>query len=96
MSRGIKIWNAAGQVIVDVSDRLAYHHSTINLWNIGTRASSTISIPGYSTDGTWFLFFRGTPTDYLRFTEQASQILVFNEDYYYARGAGVIIEVFRG
>lgn len=96
MSSGIKVWNAAGQVIIDVSDRLAYHHSTINLWNIGTRASSTISIPGYSTDGTWFLFFRGSSPYYLRFTEQANQLTVFNEDYYAPHGAGVIIEVFRG
>lgn len=96
MSQGLRIRNASGQLTLEVTDRLARFHSTLALTNIGPRATANFSIPGYSSDGSWFLYFRDGSTSYLRFAEIAGGLSVFNEDWYQARGAGVIIEILRG
>lgn len=96
MSQGIKVWDAAGQLILDVTDRLSRYHSTIVLSSIAPRASGTFSVPGYALDGTWFFFIRDRSTSYLNIYEISGGFSVFNESYYSAYGSGVTIDIFRG
>ena len=97
MSQGIKVWDAAGQLILDVTDRLARYHSTIVLSSIAPRTSGTFSVPGYALDGTWFFFIRNTSiAGCLNIYEISGGFYVFNESYYSAYGSGVTIDIFRG
>lgn len=96
MSYGIKVWDESGQLILDVTDRLARYHSTIVLSSIAKRTSSTFSVPGYALDGTWFFFIRTQSTSYLKISEISGGFSVFNESYTSALGSGVTIDIFRG
>lgn len=96
MSFGLRVWDATGQLTLEVTDRIGRYHGTITLGNTAARGSTNYPVPGYSLDGTWFLFFRGLEPAYLKITEQAGNISIFNEDYYAAHGSGTFIDIFRG
>ena len=51
MSYGLKVWDAAGVLTLDISDRLLRYWGSFPY--SFTARSSVISIPGMSTDGTW-------------------------------------------
>lgn len=57
MAHGLQVFDAAGQRIVDVSDRLARLHAIYSIPEIGAGSSYTVAVPGIVNDGTWFLFF---------------------------------------
>ncbi len=96
MSHGLRIWNSSGQLILEITDRIGRYNSTVTLSAIAPRGTASYSVPGYALDGTWFFFIRSGSTSYLRITENAGSISVFNENYYNNAGAGVVIDIFRG
>ena len=55
MSYGLRLYNTAGDLELDVSDRLTRFHSIISVPALGAGGSLFIPISGMSTDGTWFL-----------------------------------------
>lgn len=92
---GLRCWNSAGQLTLEVSDRLARYHGSISVGSIGPRSSGNYSVPGYALDGRWFIFLRSGSMSWMQVTEQVNNINVFNADYYYARG-NLVIDIFRG
>lgn len=53
MSSGLRVWNSAGTVVLNITDRLTRHHSSVS-YTLPPHGVVTIWIPGYSLDGTWF------------------------------------------
>ena len=94
MSYGLEVRNSAGQVVLTVDSRLAHYVGSYIIPAIAPRSTANISVPGYSTDGTWFIFIRNA-SFYLGITEFTDYIQVFNSNYYSATPPGVI-EVFTG
>lgn len=95
MSHGLRVWDSSGQIILDLTDRLGRYNSTITIASLAARSGASYSVPGYALDGTWFLFIRSGSTTYLRITENAGSISIFNENYY-NRSSDVVIDIFRG
>lgn len=94
MSQGIKCWDSSGQVILDITDSLARYVNSYTIPSLAPRSSTTISVPGYSLDGNWFIYFLAGDVNDLAITEQANGIYVFNTQYYVARG-NVNFNIFR-
>ena len=55
MSYGLRIWNSSGGLELDITDRITRFFAAYS-YSIPAFGSVTVSIPGYSTDGTWFFF----------------------------------------
>ena len=55
MSYGLRIWNSSGGLELDITDRITRFFASYS-YSIPRFGSVTVSIPGYSTDGTWFFF----------------------------------------
>ena len=95
MSHGLRVWNSAGNVIFDPGDRMGRFHTSIYIGSISPRASAVFSVPGFSTDGTWFMVVQGAIPQYIGLYEGSGSISAFNSDYIYARG-GFTVYIFRG
>ena len=55
MAYGLKTWNASGQLVIDVTDRLARFHGQYDIAAMNSSsADQWISVPGFALDGTWF------------------------------------------
>jgi hypothetical protein len=97
MSYGLKVWDEAGQLQLDTSDRLGRFQGSITLGSIPKRTSVNYSVPGYTLDGTWFCYLSNARSyAYISITEQAGNINVFNTDYVSSRGLEASIFIFRG
>ena len=64
MSYGLRVWDASGNIAVDITDRLTRLHSsysgTASYWytegNFQAHVlRAYISVPGLANDGTWFV-----------------------------------------
>ena len=55
MSQGIKVWDAAGRVVVDISDRLPRFIGSYYFYIGAGAESTTISVPG-AVPGEWYAF----------------------------------------
>lgn len=53
MSYGLRVWNAAGQLVLDTTDRLTRHHSRYSLTLGALGTSQDVYVSGMSDDGTW-------------------------------------------
>lgn len=56
MSFGLRVWDGAGNQILNIVDRLTRFISQFNL-SIGANSSVTVSVPGITADGTWFVYY---------------------------------------
>jgi hypothetical protein len=100
MAYGLEVRNSSNQVVVTTDTRLAHYVNsytipTIPPRTIGSLSYVNITVPGYSTDGTWFIFIRGN-TPYLGITEFNGYIEVANTNYFFPYTGAAVIEVFRG
>lgn len=95
MSYGLEVSNSAGQVVLTVDSRLARYVDSYTIPTIAARSTVNISVPGYSTDGTWFIFIRGSIL-WLGITEITDYIQVFNSNFFGSYTSAAVIEVFRG
>jgi hypothetical protein len=101
MAYGLEVRNSSNQVVVTTDTRLAYYVGSYTIPTIparpagGAPTSVNITIPGYSTDGTWFIFIRGE-TLYVGITEFSGYIEATNSNYFAAYTGAAVIEVFRG
>ncbi len=95
MAYGLEVRNSSNQVVVTTDTRLAHYVNSYTIPTIASRATATITIPGYSTDGTWFIFIRGN-TNFLGITEFNGYLEIFNSYYYGPYTFAAVIEVFRG
>ena len=93
MPYGLRVWDETGKLLVDYPDRLGRTHSVVSVASLGARGSSTVSVPGYSLDGTWFYSTNNAP--YVEVRAQAGGFSIFNTNYY---GSSSVfnIYVFRG
>ena len=77
MSYGLRVWDASGGILIDVSDRLSRFHSYHSGTSTYNRVLSverptvfvnraTISVPGLVNDGSWFLAGVDVGTAYYR------------------------------
>ena len=59
MSHGLRVWDASGNIIVDITDRitkLASTHSFSKYLVINdSLVTHDVSVPGISADGSWFV-----------------------------------------
>lgn len=55
MAYGIKVWDSSGNVTLDVTDRLTREYGTGSVSWIEFQETNTITIPGITNDGTWFI-----------------------------------------
>ncbi len=55
MSYGLRVWDASGNVRLDVIDRTARLYGTYTIPSIAKSGSYTLSIPSFSL-GAWFFF----------------------------------------
>lgn len=58
MTYGLRCWNSAGQLTVDIADRLTRYHSSHTV-TVGPSAfdyQGFVSVPGMDTSDKWFLF----------------------------------------
>lgn len=94
MSQGLRIWDSNGALTHDITDSLARLHGLVTIGSIAPRSTIFFSVPGYSTDSTWFLFLLSGDFNFLQITEGSNGILIFNNDYFFNRG-NVVISVFR-
>jgi hypothetical protein len=68
MSQGLKIFNAASQVILDIQDNLlrAYGTYTVNAVDFGAQ-SGFVSVPGMARDGRWLVISGASSATYSYF-----------------------------
>lgn len=93
MAQGIRVWDEAGTLVVDYTDRLGRANSIVSVGGLNPRTSTTVSALGYTNNGTWFY-----STDNIRYAEvraQEGSFYIFNASYYEATG-GFNIYIFRG
>lgn len=58
MTYGLRCWNSAGELIVDISDRLTRYHS-VHTVTVGPSAfdfEGSVSVSGMDASDKWFLF----------------------------------------
>lgn len=55
MSQGLRVWNASGVLVLDITDRLTRIHGTYSA-NLSSVYQVEISVPGCRADGTWAVF----------------------------------------
>lgn len=55
MSQGLRVWNASGVLVLDITDRLTRIHGTYSA-NLSSTYEVEISVPGCRNDGTWAVF----------------------------------------
>lgn len=72
---GIRVWNAAGQLTVDLTDRLPRYFTTVSVGQIQSGSSVTLTVAGYALDGDWFFLPNSVPMG-IGITEQAGSLLV--------------------
>lgn len=57
MSYGLRVWNAAGTLTLDITDRLTRVHGVFPFTTPATSTASVfVTVPGYTNDGTWAFF----------------------------------------
>lgn len=93
MAYGLQVWDESGQLVVDYTDRLGRANSTVVVGGLATRTGITVSVPGFSTDGTWF--YCTSTADYAEITAQAGGFYVYNVSYYEPT-TSFTIYIFRG
>lgn len=75
MSYGLRVWDAAGNVTVDITDRLTRIHGVYTL-NVPANVSGwrSFPIPGLTLDGTWgaLIFY-----DFIAFRLVAGNFQIF-------------------
>ena len=77
MAYGLETFNAAGVAVIRVTDRLTRIHSVINVGPISGGGNSTsVSVSGISTDGTWAVLSSNVR---LGTTIQSGSVLVSNQ-----------------
>lgn len=94
MSYGLRAWDSSGNLILEITDSIARFVGTYTIPLLAPRASTVVSVPGYSLDGTWSLYFLTGNYNYLAITEQTNGVYVFNTNYYNNLG-NVTFNVFR-
>lgn len=57
MAYGLKVWDANGNVTLDVSDRITRHHGSY--YYTITSPYTDVTVPGAVDDGTWFASTNG-------------------------------------
>lgn len=77
MSYGLRVWDAAGNLTLDVSDRLSRYFGSYSVTTNGHIDSQNISVPGIADDGTWAVrvstgAFVEIFSGYLKVTQTAS------------------------
>ena len=97
MSQGLRIWDATGQMILNITDRLFRLHSTVVLPNINPNASVNFSIPGMRQDSSWFVLARASVPLGIVITPQVDNLRVShsNPNATSATGAGTTIDILR-
>lgn len=55
MSQGLRVWNASGVLVLDITDRLTRIHGTYSA-DVSSLMEVEISVPGCRNDGTWAVF----------------------------------------
>lgn len=63
MAYGIKVWDSSGNVTLDVTDRLTREYGTGSVYWEAFQVNNTITIPGITNDGTWFIKTTSVITD---------------------------------
>lgn len=53
MSQGLQVWDAGGNQILRVTDRITRFVTSTSVYLTGT---TTITVPGLVLDGTWFVY----------------------------------------
>lgn len=86
MAAGLQVFDAAGELVLDVTDRMLAHHSS---GEVDTprgsgdpyfTAGAFVSVPGMSDDGTWMVITSGLSVElfggvyYYRFLESCNEI----------------------
>ena len=83
MSYGLRVWDASGNLTLDVTNRITRIISSHG-FSIAANSSQAISVPGITTDGTWIAYAplapctinSGSVTVYNRFTSTLSGTLL--------------------
>lgn len=57
MSYGLRVWDASGNLRLDISDRITrfWGEYTISFTTTSAESPKYISVPDMTTDGTWFV-----------------------------------------
>ena len=59
MSYGLRVWNASGNIIVDITDRItklvSTHSFSKSLVTNDSLVTHDVSVPGILADGSWFV-----------------------------------------
>lgn len=95
MSYGLRVWSQTGNLVLDFSDRVGRHHSSIFIGNLNPGQQVTINIPGFIADGTWFLARRYTSSGVsaIQITRGSGQVTFRNMTPW--AQPGIAYEVFR-
>lgn len=56
MSYGLRVWDAAGSLVLDVTDRLTRYHGAYSCTLGGYGTHQDVTVPGIADDGTWAAF----------------------------------------
>ena len=95
MSYGLRVWNASGALLIDISDRLVRAHGTYAVGSVGGKSTKTISVPGLKpSDGTWFYIVEQASM-YFSINAVSNGLTVYNS-YSTTINSSCIIHVIRG
>lgn len=95
MSHGLRVYNSSGQITLDLTDRLSRFIGVFSYASIPPGGTVTLSVPGFTNDGTWFYSNTNYGDIYLAFSVSAGSISITNHSPYQGSAAGSVI-VFRG
>lgn len=79
MSFGMRVWDSAGNMRMDVTDRTGKYVGIYTVPVIAKRSGYTLSLPGY-VPGEWM--FSAIVPYMLAITQQQNAIYFFNSSYY--------------
>jgi hypothetical protein len=104
MSYGMRVWDASGNITLDVTDRITRFVTSITPGTIAANSTVSYSVPGIVDDGTWFLIVVNTwrPSSnaisvFIVMTITSGFINAQNRSTTaWTNGLGTRIEVFRG
>ena len=90
MAFGLITYASDGAVKIEASDRITRHYARYSL-TVPAWASATITIPGFSTDGTWGVTYKASVPALIPYMQSGSLRFVnqFNTTY------AVDVEIWR-
>jgi len=82
MSFGLEVKDAAGGVVLSVSDRITRFITTITVSSLGPGASTAVNVSGIQNDGTWLIVARNIQSYRCSVTISSGQVTIQNLEPY--------------